>query len=64
MTATIKLDDYLRAVEQRKAELGLTAADFMPNGGERRSPEKRAALAEAERLMRAQGKTLPLTSRY
>ncbi|QQS12067.1 MAG: hypothetical protein IPK81_21525 [Rhodospirillales bacterium] len=62
MTVTIKLDDYLCAVEKRKAELGLTSADFLPNSGERRTPAKRAALEAVERLMRAKGKAPPLRS--
>jgi hypothetical protein len=48
---TIDFETFAKQVADRKAELGLTGYDYVPrNSGRRRTPEKRAILAELKRM--------------
>lgn len=48
---TIDFETFARQVAARKAELGLTGDNYVPrNSGRRRTPEKRAILAELKRM--------------
>ncbi|MGE0421212.1 MAG: hypothetical protein AB7O88_03055 [Reyranellaceae bacterium] len=47
----IEFEEYERQLAERKAALGLTGYDYVPrNSGQRRTPEKRAILAELKRM--------------
>ena len=48
---TIDFETFALRVARRKAELGLTGDNYVPrNTGRRRTPEKRAILAELKRM--------------
>jgi hypothetical protein len=48
---TIDFEAFAKQVAARKAELGLTGDNYVPcNSGRRRTPEKRAILAELKRM--------------
>lgn len=48
---TIDFETFAKQLAERKAALGLTGYDYVPrNSGRRRTPEKRAILAELKRM--------------
>jgi hypothetical protein len=61
----VKLKDLAASVERRKAQLGISGADYVcRNSGENRSAEKRALLRAIEAGSAAQGKRPAFEARY
>ncbi len=62
---TVRLDDFERRQDRRKAELGITGRDFVrPNSGVARTPEKRALLRALADSARAAGRAPRFSANY
>ena len=54
---TVKLDDFVRQIDARKAALGMSGTDVAClNSGERRTPEKRALLEAVRKAAKEEGR--------
>lgn len=62
---TIRLEDFERGLEQRKAALGYTGRDFvLPNSGETRTPEKRSLLARLFAILTSEGRVSRFSAKF
>jgi hypothetical protein len=62
---SIKIEDYLRGLAERKAALGIKGNDYVPlNSGVARTPMKRELLRLLALLAREQGREPPFKANY
>lgn len=62
---TVTLEQQAKAIEKRKAELGISGRTPVPaNGGQIRSQSKRALLADIRNAADRQGRAVPFAAKY